>query len=110
MSFIIGIPRPTPASSRPPDHRKPRPRPALAEGQVLQVGADLVACWLDGFDGPALGEGVVKFFLRHPAWPLRARLLVAEAEQEQPPAGPQHARQALDVALPVLVSRRSLPI
>src|ERR1700730_14939607 len=78
-----------PASSRPPDHCKPRLRPALAEAQVLEVGPDLVAGWVDGFDDPALGEGVVKFVLRHLPWPLRARLLVAEAEQEQPTAGLQ---------------------
>src|SRR5207248_667035 len=47
------------SSSLPPDHCKPRLRPALAEGQVLQVGPDLVAGRLDGFDGPALGESVV---------------------------------------------------
>ena len=32
----------------PPHDHKPRPRPALAEGQVLQVGADLVPGRLDG--------------------------------------------------------------
>src|SRR6266545_1112918 len=89
--------------SLPPDNRQPRLRPALAEGQVFQVGADLVAFWLDGFDGPALGEGVVQFFLRHPPWPLRARLLVAEAEQEQPTARLQDTRQALDVPPAVVV-------
>src|SRR5262249_61007696 len=42
-------------------------------------------------------------FLRHPPWPLRARLLVAEAEQEQRSARLQDGRQALDVAPPALV-------
>ena len=59
---------------------EPRLRPALGEMQVLQIGPDLVAGWLNGLHAPALGESVVQFLLRHSAWPLRAWLIVAEAE------------------------------
>src|SRR5438105_4895960 len=92
------------ASSRPPDYRKPCSRAALAEGQVLQVGPDLVAGRLDGFDRPAFGKGVVQLRLRHPPRPLRPRLLVAETEQEQPTARLQNRRQSLDVAEAVVVA------
>jgi hypothetical protein len=79
-------------------------RPALGEGQILEVRPDLGPGRLDGLDDPALGEGVVKLLLRHPPRPLRARLLVAEAEQEQPSARLQDGRQPLNVGPAVFVA------
>ena len=84
-SAIPGLPPP-------PDGDEPHPWPALGEGQGLEVGPDLEPCWLDGFDGPTRSEGVVSFPLRHPPRPLRAWLLVGEAEEEQPAARLHQAR------------------
>src|SRR5262249_55019002 len=91
-------------SSPPPDYRKPRLRPALAEAELLEVGPDLGPGRLDGLDAPALSEGVVQFLLGHPSRPVRARLLVADAHQEQPTARLQHRRHPLDIAAAVLVA------
>ena len=59
----------TPTSPRPPHHHEPRLRSSFAEGEVLQIGPDLEPGRLDGFDVAALGEGIVQFLLRQPAWP-----------------------------------------
>src|SRR5260370_11237689 len=59
-------------------------RPSANRQRRSASRPDLAAGVLDRPDAPALGEGVVQLLLRHSAWPLRARLLVAEAEQEQP--------------------------
>jgi hypothetical protein len=52
---------------------------------------------------PSPSEGVVQFLLRHPAWPLRSRLFVAEAHQEHPTARLQDRRQSRNVLCPVLI-------
>src|SRR5438445_129092 len=75
-------------SAQPPHHREPRPRPALAERDVLQVGPDLEPRRADLLDGPAVREHLPDLPLRDPPRSLRARFLVAEAEQEEPTARP----------------------
>ena len=90
-------------SAFPPDHREPRLRPALAERDVLQVGADLEPGRPDLLDVPAVGERFPDLPLGDPPRPLRAGLLVAEAEQEEPPARLGHMGQPGDVAGPILV-------
>jgi hypothetical protein len=76
----------------PSHHHEPHPRPALAEVQVLEVGPDLVACWLDGLDDPALGEGVVQFLLRQPPGPLRpGSSSLKQIRSSRPPGLRTHA-------------------
>src|SRR5207244_7446328 len=97
-----GTSRRAKSPSLPTDHAEPRLRPALAEGHVLQIGADLDPYRLDGLDVPALAEGGMQFVFRHPPRPLRARLFVTEAHQKQTTAWFQHPRQPLDVAASVV--------
>src|SRR5262245_51884025 len=88
----------------PPHDHEPRLRPALAERQVLHVEPDLDPYRLDGLDAPARTEGGVQLLLRPPPRPLRPRLLVTEAQQEQPTARLEDGRQPLDVTVTVLVA------
>src|SRR5262245_39469302 len=87
----------------PPDDREPRLRPALRERDFGELRVHLDLAWPDGFDLPAIGEGVVQLLPRYPPWPLRPRLRVAEAQQEQPAARLEHLRQSPDVAPPVVI-------
>src|SRR5439155_6940334 len=90
-------------SALPPDHREPRPRPTLAERDALKVGADLVPGRTDLLHGPAVRKGIPDLLLRDPPRPLGAGLLLAEAQQEEPPARFRDMGQPGDVASPVLV-------
>src|SRR5262245_16052257 len=60
----------------PPDDREPRLRPALREFHLGELRIDFDLDRLDGFDLPAVGEGVVQFLARHAPGPLRPQLLV----------------------------------
>src|SRR5262245_58462397 len=52
--------RRAPDSPVPPDDREPRLRPALRELDLGELRAHLDLAWPDGFDLPAVGEGVVQ--------------------------------------------------
>src|SRR5262249_44698571 len=86
-----------------PEEREPRLRPALGEREIRNLRVPLDPAGLDGLDLPAIGERVVQFLARHPPRPLRPRLRVAEAQQEQPAARLEHLPQPPDVAPPVVV-------
>lgn len=70
-------------SALPSDHREPRLRAALAENDILQVGANLEPRSMDLFHGPTARERSTKLFLRNPPRSLGAWLLVAETEQNE---------------------------
>ena len=78
----------------PPNDGKPRLRPTLGEGEVLEVRIDLEPTRLNGLDNPSLGEGVMNSLLRNTPRPLRSWLLVTEASQKHPPARLQNRGQA----------------
>ena len=44
-----------------PDDREPQFRPALGKPEVRHLGVHLASDWVDGFDFPAVGKGVVQF-------------------------------------------------
>src|SRR5215510_1098527 len=90
-------------SPYPPDDCKPDFWPTLRELDVGELRAHLEPGCLNGFDLPALGEGVVEFPTRYPTRALRPRFLIAEARQKQPAARHKHSPKPLDVAAPVVI-------
>src|SRR5262249_47543028 len=84
-------------------HSKPRLRPALAEGELLEIGSDLEPSQLDGRHLPAGSEAFFQFLPRPPPWALASRFRVAETHQEDSSARLDYGRQPCDVAPPVLV-------
>jgi hypothetical protein len=56
---------------------------------------------------PTLGEGISYFLGIHPPWSVCPLLLIAKAEQEQPPARFHYRYQPLDVAPSVAIAEEA---
>src|SRR5262249_3775773 len=77
---------------------------AFAEGEILEVGADLETGGLKRLNLPARGEGGFEFPARDAARTLLAGFGVAEAKENQFAAGLQDRGEAFDVAPAVVVT------
>src|SRR5262245_22016890 len=88
----------------PPDDGEPCLGPAFRKAHAGEFRVYLDPGWVDGFNLPAVGKGLVQFLPRHPPRTFSSRFLVAETHEEHQSARLDRLRQPLDVAAPVVVA------